>query len=233
MTLKGAIQELSPGAVIEMFVLDLTRFNVPEDGRYVRFHAGTNRLDSDVVWQGLTYQRHPVTATGFEWKGEGTLPRPHFAVSNVTGIISAMCRLYSDLVGAAVTRKRTLTRYLDAINFPAGNPLANPDEAFADDAFFINQKVHETMDSVEFELAVPFDVQGVQLPGRQVICNSCPWKYRGDGCGYGGPPVADINDTPTADANADQCGKRLKSCKLRFGTGWLPFGGFPGAGQYR
>jgi lambda family phage minor tail protein L len=150
----------------------------------------------------------------------------------VTGIISAMCRQYSDMVGSTVTRKRTLARFLDAVNFPDGNPLANPDDAFMDDIFYINQKVRESADVVEFELAAPFDVEGVQLPRRQVICNSCPWKYRGDGCGYAGPPVADINDNPTANPGADQCGKRLKSCRLRF-AGWMPYGGFPGAAQYR
>ena len=228
MKLRGAIQELAPGAVIELYVLDLSRFGAP----VVYFHAGTNKVDGDVVWQGVTYQRYPVQASGFEWKGQGTLPRPHFAVANVTGIVSAMCRQYGDMVGAPVTRRRTLARYLDAVNFPDGNPLADPNEGFPDDVFFINQKLRESVDVCEFELAVAFDVEGVLLPRRQVICNSCPWVYRGDGCGYAGGPVADINDNPTSDPAKDACGKRLASCRLRF-AGWLPFGGFPGAGQYR
>lgn len=228
MKLRGAIQELAPGAVIELYVLDLSRFGAP----IVYFHAGTNKVDGDVVWQGVTYQRYPVQASGFEWKGQGTLPRPHFAVANVTGIVSAMCRQYGDMVGTPVTRRRTLARYLDAMNFPDGNPLADPNEGFPDDVFFINQKLRESVDVCEFELAVAFDVEGVLLPRRQVICNSCPWVYRGDGCGYAGPAVADINDNPTGDAAKDKCGKRLASCRLRF-AGWMPFGGFPGAGQYR
>jgi lambda family phage minor tail protein L len=125
-----------------------------------------------------------------------------------------------------------LIRYLDAVNFPDGNPQANPDEYFPDDVYYVNQKVRETLSVAEFELAVVFDVEGVLLPRRQVIANSCPWRYRGDGCGYAGPPVADINDQPTSDPALDQCGKRLKSCKMRF-PGYMPFGGFPGAGQYR
>jgi lambda family phage minor tail protein L len=229
MSVRGDIQGLSPSAVIELFVVDLTRYV----SQVLHFHAGTNKLAGDVIWQGVTYVRYPVTATGFEWKGQGTLPRPHLAVSNTTGIISALCHQYSDLVGCQVTRKRTLMRYLDAANFPNGNPFANPDDGFIDDIFAVNQKVRESADVVEFELAAPFDVEGVQLPRRQVIQNACPWRYRGDGCGYAGPPVADINDTPTNDPNSDACGKRLKSCRLRFGNGWMPFGGFPGAGTYR
>jgi len=230
-TIEGAAQSLNPGAEIELYVLDLSRFGA----QTVYMHAGTNALDGDVVWQGITYQRYPVAATGFEMKGQGPLPRPKLAVSNVTGIISALCRLYGDLVGAKVIRRRTLMRYLDAVNFPGGvNPDADPNAYFPDDLFFVNQKTHEDPTTIEFELAVAFDVQGVQLPRRQIIRNSCPWRYRGDGCGYAGPPVADANDNPTTDASKDVCGKRLKSCKLRFGdAGWLPFGAFPGASAYR
>jgi lambda family phage minor tail protein L len=230
-TIQGVSQSLDPGAEIILFVLDLSRFKEPN----IYFHAGTTWTGGDVVWQGVVYQRYPVSATGFEMKGQGPLPRPRFAVSNLTGIISALCRLYGDLVGARVARRRTLLRYLDAVNFPDGvNPDADPDAYFPDDLFFINQKTHEDPQTVEFELATAFDTEGQQLPRRQIIRNSCPWQYRGDGCGYAGGPVADGNDNPTSDPNQDVCGKRLTSCKMRFGaSGWLPFGSFPGASAYR
>lgn len=40
---------------------------------------------------------------------------------------------------------------------------------------------------------------------------------------------------PADDAlyDADRCGKRLTSCRLRFGTSTLPFGAFPGANLFR
>jgi lambda family phage minor tail protein L len=230
-TIHSAIHELSPGALVILFALDLTRFNaVPP---VVYFHAGTNELDSDVIWQGNTYTRYPVDAGGFEWKGEGTQPRPRFVVSNVTGIISALCRIYSDMVGATLIRKRTLVRFLDAANFPDGNPAADPNAHMPDDVYVINQKTRESADVVEFELATAFDVEGQQLPRRQVIRNACAWQYRGDGCGYAGPPVADANDNPTSDPAQDSCGKRLASCRCRYPAGTMPYGGFPAAGQYR
>ncbi|MGF6981431.1 lambda family phage minor tail protein L [Paraburkholderia atlantica] len=232
MLIEGAAQELSPGAVIELFQLDLTELG----GEVVHFHAGTNNLPipGSVVWRGVPYERYPVKATGFEYKAQGTLPRPTLTTSNVIGVISAMCRIYGDIVGARIVRQRTLARFLDAVNFTGGNPTADPNEAFPDEIWYVNQKTREDFEVVEFELATKMDVEGVQLPRRQVIRNQCPWRYRGDGCGYGGPPVADINDIPTGDPANDVCGKRLTSCKLRFGTyGWLPFGGFPGASQYR
>ena len=40
-------------------------------------------------------------------------------------------------------------------------------------------------------------------------------------------------DIPVSDPNSDICGKRLSSCKARFGqTAQLPFGSFPGVGSY-
>jgi hypothetical protein len=40
------------------------------------------------------------------------------------------------------------------------------------------------------------------------------------------------NDIIVSTAAEDRCGKRLTSCKARFGTRALPFGGFPSAGLY-
>lgn len=227
--LQARIHDLSPGAVVELFELDLSRYGHAP----VRFHAGTNAVGADIVWRAEVYQRFPVEGTGFEMKSQGTLPRPKLTVANVTGIISALCKQCGDLVGCRVVRRRTLARYLDAANFPGGNPTADPDEAFPDDIFYVNQKTAETKVAVEFELAVAWDVEGVQLPRRQVIQNMCPWRYRADGCGYAGGPVADENDVPTFDSARDRCGKRLASCILRFRNEPLPFGGFPGVGQYR
>lgn len=44
-----------------------------------------------------------------------------------------------------------------------------------------------------------------------------------------------LDDLPSDDPlfGADECGKSLTSCRLRFGNGPLPFGGFPGANIYR
>jgi len=176
-----------------------------------------------------------VQASGFEFSGGGTLPQPKIQVANVTGLIGALCRELDDLVGAKLTRKRTFVKYLDAVNFSGGvNPTADPNAAFPDDVWFINRKSVETREVVEFELSAAFDVQGVKLPRRQIIANICPWQYRSAECGYAGGAVADVNDTATGVLANDVCGKRLASCRLRFGAfAPLPFGGFPGAGLIR
>jgi lambda family phage minor tail protein L len=225
------VQSLAAGTLLELFELDSTALG----GSLARFHAGKNALVADVVWNGNTYSAFPVQASGFEFAGGGTLPQPKIQVANVTGLIGALCRDLEDLVGAKLTRKRTFVKYLDAVNFPGGvNPTADPNAAFPDDVWFINRKSVETREVVEFELAAAFDVQGVKLPRRQIIANLCTWRYRGAECGYAGGAVATVNDIATSVLGDDACGKRLASCRLRFGAfAALPFGGFPGAGLVR
>ena len=84
--ITSEIQQLSPSAVIELFVMDLTLFN---EG-VVRFHAGTNELRRQVVWQGNIYEPFPIQAEGFEFNGNGQVPRPKLKVANVTGSITAL-----------------------------------------------------------------------------------------------------------------------------------------------
>lgn len=229
--IESDVQKLNPGAIVDMFELDTTALG----GSVLRWHNGVNALGNDVVWQGNTYSRFPVEATGFARSGQGTLPRPELKVANVSGLIGALARDLNDLAGAKLTRRRTFVKYLDAVNFPGGvNPQADPLCGFPDEIWFVDRKASENGVYVQFELAAAFDVAGVQLPRRQCIQNVCTWAYRSAECGYTGGAVADKNDVPTSDATKDQCGKRLASCKQRFGTyAELPFGGFPGVGLVR
>lgn len=222
------IQKLSPSAIVVLFEIDATNIG----GEVYRFHPGTNGLTSDLVWQGNAYSPFPIEATGFEWNGKGQMPRPKLSVSNVLGTVTSLVRLYDDLAGCKVTRIRTLAKFLDAVNFPGGtNPTADPTAEFARDIYFIDRKANENRDLVEFELAAAIDLAGVGLPRRQVIQNYCPWAYRGPECSYTGSAYFNTNDQPVASPSQDVCGKRLSSCKVRFGsTAELPYGGFPAAG---
>lgn len=128
----------------------------------------------------------------------------------------------------------TLARFLDAANFKDGNPTADPNQHFPDEMWFVEQKTLETHEVVEFELSSVFDLMGVQLPYRQIIKNTCPWKYRGPECGYTGP-YFDKNNQQTTMSGADYCTKRYDSCNARrnyFANGVIHFGGFIGATRY-
>lgn len=227
MTIQADIQSLAADALIDVFVVDATSLG----GTIYRFHAGTNELKTNVVWQGNTYVAMPIEVTGFEFSGKGKLPRPTMRMQNVDGIIGALVDTYDDLIGTSVTRKRTLKKYLDAVNFTGGvNPTADPTAVFPDDVFEIRRKVSHTKMAIEFELAMKADAQGVMIPRRQIIQHVCIWQYRSAECSYAGGAVATIDDVATTNILLDACGKRVDSCKLRFGThATLPYGGFAGA----
>lgn len=229
--ITSEIQKLEPSAIVELFDIDSTSIG----GSMLRVHAGTNGLRANVVWQGNTYTAFPMQATGFDFTGNGQLPRPKMVMSNVTGAITLLVLSYEDMLGAKVTRRRTLAKYLDAVNFTGGvNPTADPTAEFPVDIFYIDRKASETREVVEFELASSFDVAGVQLPRRQIVQNVCTWRYRGAECGYTGTNYFDANDAPVGTLALDVCGKRLSSCKARFGANDpLPFGSFPAAGLTR
>lgn len=224
MTVRGDVSGLDPLALVEMFIWDDTGIG----GTMVfRWHPGTTEDDQPIVWQGVTYQPFPIESEGFEMVGAGKLPRPTVRVSNIGGAIGAYLRTMQDGIGAKVTRKRTLGKYLDAVNFADGNPYADPNTAFPDEIFFVARKSAENPIFVDVELAVPFDVEGITIPRRQVIAGTCQWIYRSAECSYAGPPVQDINGLPTSDPAADQCRKSLDACRARFGTGILMTSAFP------
>lgn len=225
MTISNEIQSLSPSAIIELFILDST--NLP-GGDLMHFHAGTNGILAPVTWRGQEYVALPVEAEGFDMSTQGTLPRPKVRVANVDGLLSAAVAASDDLVGAIFTRKRTFAKYLDAVNFPGGvNPDENQGQAFSDDVWYVEQKVSENRYVIEWELSSALDLQGVTLPSRQVIQNTCWWIYKGTECGYSGPAF-DTNDAPCLPQD-DFCAKRLGSCRVRHLNVIVPFGGFPGA----
>jgi lambda family phage minor tail protein L len=231
------LQAIAPSAVIELFQLEINATQHGVNETYY-FHAGVNADDSgDIVWDGQEYIRYPIEAIDFAYNGTGQLPRPKMRVSNIFGTITAILLSLPDgLLGAKVTRIRTLARYIDAVNFPGGvNPLGTPDPTaeFPREIYYVDRKSTETRDVVEFELAAVFDLAGIRAPKRQCIANICQWVYRSAECSYTGSNYFDENDNPAGSLGADVCGKRLSSCKRRFGDfGVLPFGSYPGIGTF-
>tara|TARA_A100001515_G_scaffold143654_1_gene145351 strand:- start:1777 stop:2595 length:819 start_codon:yes stop_codon:yes gene_type:complete len=144
------------------------------------FHGGNNMKDSgDIIWQSNTYTRMPVKAEGFKYTGKGKLPRPTITFSNLLGTITAILQLtnqttpFSDLAGAKVTRRRTLSRFLDETNFPSNvNPYkvgsVDPNAEFPREVYFIERKNVENRNIVSFEMVGSFDLFGVAAPKKLV-----------------------------------------------------------------
>lgn len=129
MGINADVQKLELGALVELFELDASEIG----GAVQRFHSYTQV--GPIYWQGKQYDPWAIQAEGFEQVGEGQQPSPTLRVGNIgqdekgnplAGVISALCIHLDDLVGARVVVRRTLGKYLDAANFPEGNPTADP-----------------------------------------------------------------------------------------------------------
>ena len=225
------IQKLEPSAIIELFELKLTLAVNGVDQTYY-YHAGTNELKSNIVFNGITYVAAPVEIKGFNKTTKGTLPRPTFSVANADNAITNLMLLYNPL-NAELKRIQTHKKFLDAVNFSSGtNATADPTAiAQTDDIWYIDRVAAETPELVTFELTGKINMQNLRLPKRQVV-EHCPWEYKGTECGYKGSKCFDVNDielTGDDKQTLDKCGHKYSSCLVRFKGEDIPFGGFLGA----
>src|SRR5690625_6371446 len=100
MTLSTDVQRLEPGDVVTLYILDAEAIGAET----YRFHSHDA---APIMWQGFQYDPWPLEASGFEMSGSRN-PTPSLKMGNVGGFITALCLQFDDLVGAKLTRKRTL-----------------------------------------------------------------------------------------------------------------------------
>jgi lambda family phage minor tail protein L len=187
MAIQQDVRQSWHETIIELFELDLSP--VTKDSSDVFYF--TNDIFSDgtkPAWKGKVYEPFPIAITGFETSTNGPIPQPELTVANVLGTLAAATNALDDLVGAKLTRRRTLGKYLD--NGTSPNQL----EEFPKDIYYIERKTSETNLTITWQLASKIDLEGLQLPRRVVTQNYCVWEYRGPECGYAGPPVATVRD---------------------------------------
>ena len=174
------LQSINPSAIIELFTLTLDQALHGASTIY-RFHAGSNlNANGEIVWQGNSYLRFPIKAEGFAYQ-KGQLPRPKLTISNATGLISSLLLTVNettqgnDLTGAKVIRTRTMFKFIDAVNYSNSvNPTADPNAIIEEQHFQIDRKSSENREIVEFELAAPMDIAGVNCPKRQCTRSEFP-----------------------------------------------------------
>lgn len=230
MTLVRDLQGDFVGQLITLFSIDCTKF---DDGTILYF-CSTSEATTGVTFNGITYTPIPIEATGFEYNGQGSLPTPTLKVSNVGKVASALVILFDGLLGATVTRLRTLRQYLDDGSTP------DPMQYFAPDVYQIEQKTKHDNTSIEWKLSAAMDQQGVKIPGFNLVNDYCSriyrvWdpvagalNYNRATCRYSGA-MFDINNVSTVVGAEDACPKTITGCKVRFGaTNPLQFSGCPG-----
>lgn len=188
--LNKNLQSINPNPIIELFEIQLKTALHGANTTY-RFHNNTNitTAQGNITWNSNTYYSAPIQASGFKYETKQT-PRPTLTISNLSllapavpiGIMSSVLidvnstTPGNDLVGATVTRVRTLARFLPNSNFTGNNPYGTPDETqeFPKEIYEIARKSAETRNFCTFELAASIDQFGVKLPKRQFLPDDFP-----------------------------------------------------------
>jgi len=196
------LQKINPSNIVELFQLQLDTTIHGANTTYY-FHNGVSENNNgNLIFDNIEYTRMPIEASGFEFNGK-QLPRPRLTISNILGTFTTiLLTLPQGLEGAKVIRIRTLERYIDNENFDPGhiliedgvdnalvqedgelikqeqiqNPHGTPDPTatFPNEVYYIDRKVTETRDIIQFELSANFDLDGVRLPKRQVLPQDFP-----------------------------------------------------------
>src|SRR5262245_49539794 len=109
MTFNTLIQGLSLDALVDLYDLDTS----PIGGSVYRFSPCLYNDGTSIVWNGNTYTPIDCEATGFEWNGQGALPRPTIKFTNVNRTFTSLVLQFDDMLGCQVTRTRTFMRFLD------------------------------------------------------------------------------------------------------------------------
>ena len=171
----SALQSINPGAIIELFTLTLDS-TLHGSSTVHRFHNGSNmNANGNIVWAGDSYEKFPIQCEGFDFGSTGTLPRPTISVSNIFGTITALLQaanqttVGNDLNGTKLVRIRTLAKFLDAVNFEGNtNPYGTPDPTaeFPQEIYFLDRKITENRDLVQWEAISALDLVNVKLPKR-------------------------------------------------------------------
>jgi lambda family phage minor tail protein L len=229
-SIKEDVQKLNIGnALISLFKLDASSLG----GNITYFCQGP--LDGEILeFGGVEYPPLPVEIEGFDYSSGGKLPRPIIRISNVLYSFLVEIITLNDLVGATITRRRTFKKYLD------GELNADSNAQFPSDIYYVERKIKQNKNIIEWELISALDLEYLMVPRRQCldICTHMygmsepgvlrPWAT----CPYIGSDYFDTEGNTVSFAD-DKCGKRLFDCKLRYpGDGdKLPFRGFPGIGM--
>ncbi len=239
MNIKKDIQELYTDPFVELIIIeisdDLTLYFCSSIDTVYNDEDSpgqTKQLQKNVIFDGNTYISLPLKFSGVQKRSTGTLPRPSVEISNIGNVIGVVA---DGIVGSTLKRIRTFEKYLD------GKPEANPNAHFPIEYYYINSKSSHDNTTVVFELSSFLDKEGVRVPKRTVVRNSCSHSYRqfdeetnnfnynGITCPYRGNRHFDLTNSEVQEKKDDRCSKTINGCLARFGRDVpLPIRAFPG-----
>lgn len=198
---------------------------------------GADLRPKSLHFGGQEYEFWPAHVTGIDLSTEQSAS-PALAVGDIGGLITRLCLNHSDLLGATVEIIDTYAVFLD------GQPGADGAQKQVQ-TYYIDSKAQENPgEVVSWTLSSPADLEGMQIPRRQIM-TICAWQMdglygSGEGCTWNklrpGNKYYDADGNEVQDITKDVCGGLCSDCQKRFGqlvkdpkAAVLDFGGFMGA----
>ena len=160
-------------------------------GMTVTGNGVSNINYAPIVFDGNTYYAMPIEISAFEIKSDGAANRPTLSIANIESILRDTSLFQNaddggtngitgfkleDLIGKRFTQRQTLEKYLTI------DPSTVSTKAvveFPKRVWYIDRIKVKNATLAVFELANPYDLEGIKLPHRQVIGKYCPWEYQG------------------------------------------------------
>ena len=163
----------------------ISLFEIEVQGTYVFFHSGLDETLEEVQFVSRdtttinTYQALPIVIDGIEIQADGAQSRPSITMANVTSVFrDALGGLRNDdLIGKTIVCRQTFRKFL--VGGSEENTVGNEPNEFPVREYIIDRIAQETKLLVRFELASPFDLEGIQLPRRVIVGKYCSWAYQG------------------------------------------------------
>lgn len=204
-----------------------------------------SKLAPKSIWfDNVEYGYWPFMTEGIEFSSNQQT-QPTLSLANQSGVVGAYLRAYQEMVGASVRLIQTYVKYLDSRNFEGGNSEADPLQQWTQ-FYYIDRPDYEGDDYVRFTLSSPLELNGVQIPTRQVT-TFCQWQARGlygkgldadeeNGCSWNRATASKWYNAKGEQVDSialDDCGGCVQDCRLRFGqlvddpkSAILDYGGF-------
>lgn len=174
------------GTEVNTGIVELYELYISNNSEPFCFHPGVDYSLRELQFYNAnnpnevnTYTPIPVKMEGLSIASDGASSRPTITIANVEQVFTSTIEgitgkflKFKDLVGLKLVKRQTLEKYL--INQPTTSNVEFPIQSF-----YIDRIREETNTEIQFELAAPYDLENIQIPGRVVIGKFCPWIYQG------------------------------------------------------
>jgi len=130
----------------------------------------------DVVFDGVTYTKFPITHDQITENTEGEIDTVNVQLSNISRLIEYYLQNY-DLRGKKVSIKMV---YADALDDP---------DCYIEFSNYIDSYTSNVKDVV-FNLTSKFNILNLFIPTKLWMRDFCQWKFKSTQCGYSGAETA-------------------------------------------